>query len=128
MRVAAVQLEPEPGDVAENLRRCRELGNAAAASGADWIVLPEFFTTGMGFLDSIADAALPLDGAGTQLLHELATRHGAVTTGSFICRDRDGHNRNAWLMVSPNGELLGRHDQDTPTMWENCFYVGGSDD
>jgi predicted amidohydrolase len=128
IRIAAVQLEPALGDVAENLRRCRRLGDEAGAAGADWIVLPEFFTTGMGFLDAMADAALPLEGAGTELLRELAARHGAVVGGSFICRDEDGHNRNAWMLVAPDGRVLGRHDKDLPTMWESCFYVGGSDD
>ena len=128
MRIAAVQLEPVVGDVAENLRRCRRLGDEAGAAGADWIVLPEFFTTGMGFVDAIADAALPPDGAGLQLLQELAVRHDAVVGGSFICRDEDGHNRNAWFLVGRDGRVLGRHDKDLPTMWENCFYVGGDDD
>lgn len=82
----------------------------------------------MGFVDAIASAALPPDGAGSQLLRELAARHGAVVGGSFICRDEDGHNRNAWLLVAPDGRVLGRHDKDIPTMWENCYYVGGSDD
>ena len=104
------------------------LGDEAGAAGAEWIILPEFFTTGMGFLDAIADAALPPDGAGTQLLQELAARHRAVVGGSFICRDEDGQNRNAWFVVAPDGRVLGRHDKDIPTMWENCFYVGGSDD
>jgi predicted amidohydrolase len=128
VRIAAVQLEAAVGDVAENLRRCRALGDEAGAAGAEWIVLPEFFTTGMGFVEAIADAALPPDGAGTQLLRELATRHDAVVGGSFICRDEDGHNRNAWFLVAPDGRVLGRHDKDLPTMWENCFYVGGRDD
>lgn len=128
MRIAAIQLEPVIGDVAENLRRCRALGDEAGAAGADWIVLPEFFTTGMAFTTVLADAALPPDGAGAQLLRELAERHGAIVCGSFICRDEDGENRNAWLTVGPDGRVLGRHDKDMPTMWENCFYVGGSDD
>src|SRR5699024_5096143 len=128
MRVAAAQLEPRIGDVGENLRRCRELGDRAGAAGAEWIVLPEFFTTGMGFRDRVADAALPIDGAGTELLRDLAVRHGAVTAGSFVCRDEDGHNRNAWLLVAADGSVLGRHDKDVPTMWENCFYTGGTDD
>lgn len=114
--------------MAENLRRCRALGDEAGAAGAEWIILPEFFTTGMGFLPAIADAALPPDGAGTELLRELAARHGAVVGGSFICRDEDGHNRNAWFLLAPDGRVLGRHDKDIPTMWENCFYVGGDDD
>ena len=91
-------------------------------------MLPEFFTTGMGFLDRIADAALPPDGAATQLLRRLARRHRAIVGGSFICRDPDGDNRNAFFLVRSDGEVAGRHDKDIPTMWENCFYVGGSDD
>jgi predicted amidohydrolase len=128
MRIAAVQLEPVVGDIAENLRRCRALGDEAGAAGADWIVLPEFFTTAMGFLDVIVDAALPPDGAGTQLMRELAARHSAIVGGSFICRDADGHNRNAWFMIAPDGRVLGRHNKDIPTMWEHSFYIGGNDD
>jgi predicted amidohydrolase len=126
--MAAVQLEPKLADVAENLQRCRELADEAAAARARWIVLPEFFTTGMGFVDEMADVALPPDGAGLQLLQELAIRHDANVCGSFICRDDDGHNRNAWFLVGPDGGVLGRHDKDLPTMWESCFYVGGDDD
>lgn len=50
-----------------------------------------------------------------------------MTGGAFICRD-DGHNRNAWFLIGPDGRVLGRHDKDLPTMWENCFYAGGGDD
>lgn len=128
MRVAAIQLEPEVGNVAENLRRVRALAQRAAASAVEWIVLPEFFATGMAFLDRLADAALPVDGAATQLMQELARSHRAFVCGSFICRDRDGENRNAWLLVGPDGAVVGRHDKDLPTMWENCFYVEGADD
>lgn len=128
IKIAAIQLEPAVGDVAENLRRCRVLGDEAGAAGADWIVLPEFFTTGMAFTEELADAATPLDGAGTELLRDLAQRHSAVVCGSFICRDEDGENRNAWLTLGPDGRVFGRHDKDMPTMWENCFYIGGSDD
>ena len=127
MKVAAVQLEPALGDVAENLRRCEALADEAGRRGAEWIVLPEFFSTGMAFLDQIADASLPPDGAATQLMLALARRHRAVVGGSFICRDADGHNRNAFLLVDPQG-VQGRHDKDLPTMWENAFYVGGDDD
>jgi predicted amidohydrolase len=127
VKVAAVQLEPALGDVAENLRRCEALADEAGRRGAEWIVLPEFFSTGMAFLDRIADASLPPDGAATQLMLALARRHHAVVGGSFICRDTDGHNRNAFLLVDPQG-VQGRHDKDLPTMWENAFYVGGSDD
>jgi predicted amidohydrolase len=47
--------------------------------------------------------------------------------GSFLCRDFDGEVRNAFLLAGSDG-LLGRHDKDLPTMWENALYVGGNDD
>lgn len=127
MKVAAVQLEPRIADVAENLARSELLADDAGARGAELIVLPEFFTTGMAFREELADAALPPDGAATDLMTALARRHGATVGGSFVCRDPDGENRNAFLLVTPDG-VVGRHDKDIPTMWENAFYVGGSDD
>jgi predicted amidohydrolase len=128
VRAAAIQLEPVVADVDANLAACERLADAAAAAGADWIALPEFFTTGIAFREELADAALAPDGEATDLLRSLATRHGATVGGSFLCRDPDGHVRNAFLLVGPDGRLLGRHDKDLPTMWENAFYVGGEDD
>ncbi|MFN8546263.1 MAG: carbon-nitrogen hydrolase family protein [Candidatus Binatia bacterium] len=127
MKVAAIQLGSRIGDVAANLDACWHLGEAAAAAGARWIILPEFFTTGMGFVPALAELALAPDGAATELLLTLARRHDAFVGGSFLCRDADGHARNAFLLAGPGG-LVGRHDKDLPTMWENCFYVGGTDD
>lgn len=127
VRVAAVQLEAVLGDVSANLAACEQLADQAGRAGARIIALPEFFSTGIGFVDSLKDAALPADGAATELLITLAGRHQALVGGSCLCRDADGHVRNAYLAVGPNG-LVGRHDKDLPTMWENAFYTGGRDD
>jgi predicted amidohydrolase len=127
MRVAAVQLRPVIGDIDANLAACERLAGAAAVEGARWIVLPEFFTTGVGFFPELAERSLPPDGVATEFLLSLARRHGAAVGGSFLCRDADGHVRNAFLLATPEG-VAGRHDKDIPTMWENCFYVGGTDD
>src|SRR5688572_25650264 len=121
-------MQPSIGDVEANLDQAERLVDEAAAAGAELIALPEFFTTGMAFDERIADAALEPDGAATALLCDLAKRHGAFVGGSFICRDPDGHNRNAYFLAVPGGEIAGRHDKDLPTMWENSFYVGGSPD
>ena len=125
MRVAAMQLDARVGDVDANLESCERLGDEAGREGAEAIVLPEFFTTGVGFIEALADAAVAPDGDATALLRALATRHGALVGGSFLCRDPDGEVRNAFLMVTPDGEVAGRHDKDLPTMWENALYVGG---
>jgi len=125
--VAAIQMEAVVADLAANLEQAERLGHEAGAAGAHWIVLPEFFTTGIGFVPELADAALAPDGEATQLLLALAARHGAWVGGSFLCRDSDGHVRNAFMLASPGGRIAGRHDKDLPTMWENSFYVGGED-
>ncbi len=125
-RVAAIQLETALGDVEANLAACELLADEAGAAGAEWILLPEFFTTGVAFAPELAGAALAPDGEATELLLRLARRHHAVVGGSFLCRDADGHARNAFFLATPDG-LAGRHDKDLPTMWENCFYVGGTD-
>ncbi|GFG70156.1 hypothetical protein MSEN_18760 [Mycolicibacter senuensis] len=115
------------GDVRANLAACERLADEAGRAGAEIIALPEFFTTGIGFDESLATAALPPDGAATELLTALALRHRALVGGSFLCRDPDGHVRNAYLLADPGG-VVGRHDKDLPTMWENAFYTTGDDD
>jgi predicted amidohydrolase len=127
MKAAAIQLRPVIADVVANLLACERLADEAGAQGAEWILLPEFFTTGMGFVPQLAGAALPADGPATDLLLRLARRHGANVGGSFLCRDPDGEVRNSFFLATPDG-IAGRHDKDIPTMWENCFYRGGEDD
>lgn len=127
-RIAAVQLAASIADVDANLAECERLAGMAAEAGAEWIILPEFFSTGVAFDPALDTAALPPDGAATDLLQALARRHGATVGGSFLCLDDDGQVRNAFHLVTPDGQIAGRHDKDLPTMWENCFYVGGHDD
>ncbi len=99
-RVAAVQLEVVVAEVDANLAACERLADAAGAAGAEVIALPEFFTTGIGFLPELAACALAPDGAATQLLRDLARRHGALVGGSFLGRDDDGHVRNAYMLAT----------------------------
>lgn len=126
MRVAAIQLEVRLGDVASNVAECERLATAAAAEGAEAIALPEFFTTGAAFLPEVASAAIPANGVAAEMLTRIAAAEDVLIGGSFLCRDDDGEVRNAYLLAGPGG-LLGRHDKDRPTMWENALYVGGRD-
>jgi predicted amidohydrolase len=128
MRVAAVQLEVALGDVERDLAECERLAREAARQGAELVALPEFFTTGVAFVPALASAALPPDGAATAMLQRVAGEAGIWLGGSFLCLDADGEVRNAFFLAGPDGRLLGRHDKDLPTMWENAFYVGGEDD
>ena len=127
MRLAAVQLEVRLADVRANLSACEALAREAAREGAHAIALPELFTTGAAFVPELSGAALAPDGAATAMLIRVARDERVLIGGSFLCRDLDGEVRNAFFLAGPDG-LLGRHDKDLPTMWENALYVGGTDD
>lgn len=124
---AAVQTEAKLGDIDYNLDACERLASRAAAEGATWVVLPEFFATGVGFCRELGESAPPADGEPTKLLTRLAQKHGIHVGGSIIVRDSDGENRNAFFLFGPDGDLIGRHNKDLPTMWESALYTGGTD-
>lgn len=126
VRVAAVQLEAKLGNVASNLVRVERLVKEAFQRGANWVILPEFFTSAMAFHPDMLDVASPLDGPPTQLLLRLAKTHRGVVGGSFLAH-RGKHTYNTFVLAFPNG-LTFTHDKDIPTMWENCYYLGGNDD
>ena len=114
------------GDVASNLSRAESLVGEAFRRGAEWVILPEFFTSSGAFVPSMLSAWLPLEGPALELLRKLARAHNGVVGGSFIAKSGPDCF-NSFLLVFPNGQYY-RHDKDLPTMWENSYYIGGSDD
>lgn len=127
LRAGAVQLHAVLGDVEANVAAVEPAVAAAAADGAEVVALPEFFTTGVAYSALVAAGAQPVDGWVTDALTAWAARHDVLISGSLLVRDPDGHVRNAQLLVGPGG-VIGRHDKDLPTMWENALYTGGHDD
>jgi predicted amidohydrolase len=126
IKAAAVQLEGVPGDVAATLERVERLAGAACAAGARLVALPEFFTSPVAVDPRVHDAVLPPDNVAVDLLKRLARRHGCCIGGSMLIAE-DGEIYNRYHFVQPDGQVF-RHDKDLPTMWENCFYAGGSDE
>jgi predicted amidohydrolase len=126
IRAAAVQMQAAFGDVDANLEQTDHLVRRAFNQGAEWVILPEFFTSGIGFHPAMLDAARPVDGAPARLLLDLAREFGGVVGGSFLAQ-RGEHVFNTFVLTGPDG-IIGCHDKDQPTMFENCYYVGGSDD
>jgi predicted amidohydrolase len=126
LRVAAVQMCAVVGDVAANLEKAHRLVCRAFDQGAEWVILPEFFTSATAFHPTMLDAARPLNGEPMQLLLALARDHQGVVGGSYLAQ-RDGQTYNTFVLAFPDGSVY-LHDKDQPTMWENCYYIGGSDD
>ena len=126
MKVAAIQMRANLARVDENLKAAERLATLAFEDGAEWVVLPEFFTTAMAYNPQMLDGARPIDGEPFMLLTKLAKKHNGVIGGSFIAM-KDNDSYNTFVLAFPDGTVYF-HDKDQPTMWENCYYLGGSDE
>ena len=126
LKAAAIQMTPKLADAAFNLGQAEQLVRQAQKTGAEWIVLPEMFTTAAGFHPNMHSAIHALDGAPARMLRALSREGNTVIGGSFLARRNEGVF-NTFVLVFPDGRVL-RHDKDVPTYWENCYYKGGADD
>lgn len=128
VRVAAIQIHPKLADVSANLERAEQLIREALTARAKWIVLPEFFTSGLAFDPvNLPKAPTPIDGAPMQMLKRLAKEGDAAIGGAFLARSgRDVFN--TFVLALPTGEIFS-HDKDFPTTsMESSLYAGGEDD
>ncbi|ORW90253.1 hypothetical protein AWB92_20500 [Mycobacterium sp. IEC1808] len=126
IRVAAIQMLAELGNVDVNLAMARRLVRVAFERGAKLVILPELFASGNAFSPDMASTTRAIDGPPARLLLDLAREGNAVVGGSFLAW-REGHVYNTFVLALPDGRTH-RHDKDDPTFWENCYYVGGNDD
>src|SRR5918998_407613 len=111
--VAALHLQPEPGNVPGNLRLA-ERAVTAAKSGhpaLSWVVLPELFTTGYAGLRTIHEHAEYAEGGpSARFFASLASRLGLHLAYGFPERHRAGG-------VSESANQLGEYPEagfDTP--------------
>jgi len=126
LRVGAIQMQPRLGDVAANLEQAERLIREALRRGAEWIALPEMFTSAAAFHEGMLGAIRPVGGEPLQFLQRLARAEGCTLGGSFLASDK-GEVYNSFLLVTPDGQVR-RHDKDYPSFWENCVSIGGKDD
>ena len=125
IKVAAIQMCAELANVSFNLSQAETLIREAALEKAKLIVLPEFFTSACAFHPAMHDAVLSLDGQATQLLKKLSHELDVTIGGSFIASHLHD-NYNTFVLATPAGKQF-MHNKDIPTMWENCYYIGGDD-
>jgi deaminated glutathione amidase len=105
MRAAAVQLTSTT-DVDGNLERADRLTRAAAADGAQLVVLPEKWSV-LGRGDALVAGAQPIDGPAIAWARAVARELGIdLVAGSFSERvDAETHLRNTSVHVGPDGEV-----------------------
>ena len=127
-KVAAIQMGSQIGDMDANLQEAENWIRHAIRHGAKWIVLPEFFVSGMSYQpEKMLDAVQQLDGPATQMLRSLSKEGGAYIGGTFLAKSGDDVF-NTFVLASPGGTIYS-HDKDFPSGFvEHSFYVGGEDD
>jgi deaminated glutathione amidase len=113
MRVAAVQLT-STADLDRNLERADRFTRAAAADGAQLVVLPEKWTV-MGRGDDLRAGAQALDGPVVRWARQAARELGIELVAGSICEREDAapeacerpepQLRNTSLHIGPDGEI-----------------------
>ena len=115
MKIAAIQMVSTP-DPARNLERARHWMAEAAARGAGFVALPEYFCLmGRSDSDKLAIAEAPGDLAAPiqRLLSETARELGLWVLGGTLplrCA-AEARVRNASLLFGPDGQQLARYDK-----------------
>lgn len=99
MKISLIQMEIEDGAKPENIEKALSL--IERCSGADFVVLPELWSTGFALRDA-EELAEPLTGETVSLLTECALHHHTYIIGSILENDKTNYY-NTLHVVGPEG-------------------------
>ncbi len=106
MRVAAVQVESQPGQLAANHAHALPYIEEAAAQGAQLVVLPELFACGYIANQAIWRYGEPLQGPTVRWLRDTARRLD-IYLGAGFAEVEGSEFFNAFALADPAGRLAG---------------------
>lgn len=121
LRLAAVQMKSANGATSHNLDHARRLVEAAAAEGAQLVLLPELFSTGFEFTERAWANAEPAGGATERWLCETAIRLNIHLGGSYMQADGIDFFNN-FALASPQGVIAGRVRKRNPCAMEAYLF------
>ena len=113
MKIAALQMVSTPS-VERNLASATRLIAEAAAAGAAWVSLPEYFCLmGHSDRDKLSIAEVPGCGPIQQMLADAARRHSVWVIGGTLPLRGDDPERvfNSCCVYAPDGTLAVRYDK-----------------
>ena len=119
MKIVAIQYDIDWNAPQKNFTQLRTLIARAVSDGAEFVILPEMFST--GFIVDSTDHFEPSNGPSVNFLCEMATTHGIWITGTCteLCDD-DPRPYNSLVVVSPAQNIF-RYRKIHP------FTYGGED-
>ena len=106
-KLAAIQLCCNVGNVDANLKKACNLIQDASKAGAEFVCLPEMFSTGI-VPDKMQDLSEPIPGPTTDELAQIA-KSNCVYVVAGIAEQDLGKLYNASVLISPDGELLRKY-------------------
>jgi len=110
--VATVQMEPELGQVEENLVKMREfIDRVATEQPVDLIVFPELITTGYELGPRFPQVAQRVPGATVNLIAQRASELGVHIAFGMVTKKEKVESvlYNTAIMVGPDGDVLHQH-------------------
>ncbi|MHC1761679.1 MAG: carbon-nitrogen hydrolase family protein [Negativicutes bacterium] len=134
IKVAAVQMSSEIGNVKENVAKAEALTFCAIQEGANIICLTEMFNTGYFSHTTHTDVsylnlAEPIDGFTVSTFRNIAVKHGVVIIVPFVEFYRPGVCYNSAAVIDADGVLLGTyrkvHIPWSHTGWEKFYFRPG---
>lgn len=123
LSIAAIQMDGTTAPTAERLARAATQIAQAAQAGADLVVLPAAFNTGITFAETTYETTERLTDDTVAWLHAQATEHGIYLAGGLHIVDHEDTYHRAFL-VAPDGQQW-HYDQRYPFLWERVFYRDG---
>ena len=141
LRIALVQLRPADGGKERNLAAAGEAVAAAARSGADLVILPEYALTGFP-AERMRELAEPLDGPSFAAFRELAARAGVCLVAGLPRLGASAEGGPAapaasaapaappifdtTVVIAPDGDLLTVYDKTHLFDRERAVFTPGA--
>lgn len=126
IKLAAVQLRCEVGQIEKNLAQATWWVERAAAQGAQVIVLPELTPGGYTLTGEIWPTAETFNGVSVDWLKRTARRLGIFLGTSFL--EAEGEDfYNSFALATPGGDIAGRVRKNPPASAEAYFFRRGDD-
>lgn len=123
IRVASLQINSRPFEVAENLEKAKDWIEKAVSAGSKLVVLPEFFNMGYTFSDRLLKFSEPRDGPTVSWMKDLSASLEIYLAGCIYEKNQDDYFDTLVITTPDRSSLFYRKCH--PALWENIYFRPG---